>query len=84
MSVDGLLQEALAQGKFSTAEVSAGDERTRAMLLARLVGLQNVDLPPDESLSRPARPGALTLSQQEANLLYFCDQVFEQGSRKMI
>ena len=80
MSVDGLLQEALAQGKFSTAEVSAGDERTRATLLARLVGLQNVDLPLDESLEQAVqRPGALTLSQQEANLLYFCDQVFEQG-----
>ncbi len=80
MSVDVLLQEALAQGKFSTAEVSAGDERTRATLLARLVGLQNVDLPPDESLEQVVqRPGVLVLSQQEANLLYFCDQVFEQG-----
>lgn len=80
MSVDGLLQEALAQGKFSTAEVSAGDERTHATLLARLVGLQNVDLPPEESLGQAVqRPGVLVLSQQEANLLYFCDQVFEQG-----
>lgn len=80
MSVDALLQEALAQGRFSTAEVSAGDERTRATLLARLVGLQNVDLPPDESLEQAVqRPGVLVLSQQEANLLYFCDQVFEQG-----
>ena len=80
MSVDVLLQEALAQGRFSTAEVSAGDERTRATLLARLVGLQNVDLPPDESLEQVVqRPGVLVLSQQEANLLYFCDQVFEQG-----
>ena len=80
MSVDVLLQEALTQGRFSTAEVSAGDERTRATLLARLVGLQNVDLPLDESLEQAVqRPGVLVLSQQEANLLYFCDQVFEQG-----
>lgn len=79
MSVDVLLEEALAQGQFSTAEVSAGDERTRATLLARLVGLQNVDLPPDESLEQVVqRPGALVMSQQEANVLYFCDQVFEQ------
>ncbi|MEZ5539061.1 MAG: DUF1631 family protein [Pseudomonadales bacterium] len=80
MSFDLPLEEALAKGQFSTAEVSEGNERTRATLLARLVGLQNVDLPPDESLEQAIqRPGAMQLSQQEANLLYFCDQVFEQG-----
>lgn len=79
MSFDVLLEQALREGRFSTSEVGAGDERTLATLLARLVGLQNVDLPPWEALEQAVRrPGALSLSQQEANLLYFCDQVFEQ------
>jgi hypothetical protein len=79
MSVEALLEQALREGRFSTSDVGEGDERTRATLLARLVGLQNVDLPVWESLEQAARrPGPLQLSQQEANLLYFCDQVFEQ------
>jgi hypothetical protein len=79
LSVEMLLEQALREGHFSTSDVGEGDERTRATLLARLVGLQNVDLPPWESLEHAVRrPGPLLLSQQEANLLYFCDQVFEQ------
>jgi hypothetical protein len=79
MSVEALLEQALREGRFSTSEVGEGDERTRATLLARLVGLQNVDLPLQESLEHAVRrPGPLLLSQLEANILYFCDQVFEQ------
>ena len=79
MSVEALLEQALREGRFSTSDVGEEDERARATLLARLVGLQNVDLPPWESLEHAVRrPGALVLSQQAANLLYFCDQVFEQ------
>jgi hypothetical protein len=79
MSVEALLEQALSEGRFSTSDVGEGDERTCATLLARLVGLQNVDLPPWESLEHAVRrPGPLLLSQLEANVLYFCDQVFEQ------
>lgn len=79
MSVEEQLGKALREGRFSACEVGAGDECTRATLLARLADLQNVDLPPWESLEQAVlRPGSLLLSQQEANLLYFCDQVFEQ------
>ena len=66
MSVEALLEQALREGRFSTSDVGEGDERTRATLLARLVGLQNVDLPVWESLEQAARrPGPLQLSQQE-------------------
>ncbi|HSC75711.1 MAG TPA: DUF1631 family protein [Pseudomonadales bacterium] len=79
MSAEVLLQQALREGRFSTSETGEGDKQTSATLLARLVGLQDVDLAPWESLEHAVlRPGPLLLSQQEANLLYFCDQIFEQ------
>lgn len=79
MALEALLEQALQEGRFSTSEVGEADERTRATLLARLVGLQNVDVPVWESLEHAVRrPGPLLLCQQDANLLYFCDQVFEQ------
>src|SRR6478752_2246442 len=79
MSAEVLLEQALREGRFSTSDTGKGDKQTSATLLAPLVGLQDVDLPPWESLEHAMlRPGPLLLSQQEANLLYFCDQVFEQ------
>ena len=79
MSEEALLEQALRKGRFSTSDVGGEDERASITLLARLVGLQNVDLPLWEPLEQAVlRPGPLVLSQQEANLLYFCDQVFEQ------
>lgn len=80
MFVDALLEEALANGRFSASETGAVDERARAVLLSRLIGLQNVDMAAGESLEQAVyRPGPLVLAQADANLLYFCDQVFEQG-----
>lgn len=78
MPVEVLLRQALKEGRFSTSDITDGDERSRQTLMARLVGLQNVDLPVWEALEQAVcRPGALALCRHDANLLYFCDQVFE-------
>lgn len=78
-SVEILLEQALREGLFSTSASPDAGAAGRATLLSRLTGLQNVDVPVWEALEQAVRrPGELSLSQQDANLLYFCDQVFEQ------
>jgi hypothetical protein len=79
MFVEDLFEQALREGRFSIAGAAAADDRSRAQLLVRLSGIQREGLAPDESLEHALNAaGSVVLSQFEANVLYFCDQVFEQ------
>lgn len=79
MSLNLLLEQALYEGHFSNAPTGEKDSAAHETLLARLAALQATELAPDEPLDMAVQhAGELTLSRFDANLLYFCDQVFAQ------
>lgn len=79
MSLNLLLEQALREGRFSLAANDGADRDSHATLLSRLAALQVTGLHEEEALeSAILQQGALALTQYDANLLYFCDQVFTQ------
>lgn len=79
MSVEILLEQALREGRFYPFSDEGWDARARATLLARLVRLQGAEVPVSMPLWQVVQnKGAeLAIQQRDANLLYFCDQLFE-------
>ncbi len=83
MSVELLFEQALQEGRFSVFAGSAfADEgavlRAHEILLERLAALQQTDLPAWEPLEQAVQEsGELLFDRRDANVLYFCDQLFE-------
>lgn len=77
MSRISQLEQALQTDRFTSVAVSAGDTCSRPQLLKRLLLLQRTALSDQDSLEVSlAAQKPLQISQADANLLYFCDQLF--------
>lgn len=76
MSRISQLEQALQEGDFTRIQAT-GEPCNRQQLLKRLLLLQRTALTPDCSLETAlAQQKLAQLSQHDANLLYFCDQLF--------
>lgn len=79
MTTPSPLEQALQQGRYSASAAADVDASASASVIARLLDLQPADAPMGEPLEQSIQvKGALTLRQRDANILYFCDRLFEQ------
>ena len=78
MSKSSQLEQALRSARFTELSHDSGEPCEEALLLKLLLSLQNHSLSPDHSLEQSLNlADNVTLTQYHANVLYFCDQLFQ-------
>lgn len=83
MTRESQLEEAFRTRRFTEPTKGTGDACTTETLLKHLFVLQRSDLSPQDSLEQAIIANRkIILQQYDANVLYFCDQLFQLAQLK--